>query len=179
MPDEILLERARDFDQEALAEIYDRYVEKIHQYIFHRVGSRPVAEELTAGVFVRMLEAIERDRFEHVSVQAGLYRIAHNIVVDHFRRQPLEQSILRDEGLDVSSARPRTGLEATFAEARLRRALSRLTEKQQQVIVLRFGEGLAVLEVAKILGLNEGGVFALQYRACAELRQILGDTVRG
>lgn len=175
MPDESLLERARDFDQDALAEIYDRYADKIYHYIFHRVGSRPVAEDLTADVFVRMLEAVERDRFAQTSLRAWLYRLAHNIVVDHYRARSNEQPLLLDERLGVVSGDPRPHIEARLAQAGLRTALSRLTEKQQQVIVLRFGEGMTAPEVAEVLGTTEGAVRALQHRAVAELREILEE----
>lgn len=175
MSDDSLLERARNFDQEALAEIYHRYADKIYQYIFHRVGSRPTAEDLTADVFVRMLEAIERNSFARTSLRAWLYRVAHNIVVDHYRAQPDQQPLLLDERLGVVSGDSRPRIEASFAQAGLRTALSRLTEKQQQVIVLRFGEGMTAPEVAEVLGTTEGAVRALQHRAIAQLREILEE----
>ncbi|MFQ5855258.1 MAG: sigma-70 family RNA polymerase sigma factor [Anaerolineae bacterium] len=175
MPDDSLLERARNFDQEALAEIYDRYADKIYQYIFHRVGSRPVAEDLTSDVFVRALEAIERNTFAHTSLRAWLYRVAHNIVVDHYHAQPSQQPMLLDERLGVVSPDPRPRIEAGLAQAGLRTALSRLTDKQHQVIVLRFGEGMTASEVAEVLGTTEGAVRALQHRAVAELRRLLEE----
>ena len=70
-------------------------------------------------------------------------------------------------------------IEARLAQAGLRTALSRLTERQQQVIVLRFGEGLTAAEVAEVLGTTEGAVRALQYRAVAELRAILKEVIHG
>lgn len=175
MPDESLLERARDFDQKALAEIYDCYADRIYTYIFHRVGSRPIAEDLTADVFVRMLEAIERNSFAQTSLRAWLYRVAHNIVVDYYRAQPSEQPVLLDERLGVVSGDPRPRIEARLAQAGLRTALSRLTDRQQQVIVLRFGEGMTAREVAEVLGTTEGAVRALQHRAVAELRRVLEE----
>lgn len=173
MSDNHLLERAAQFDQEALAEIYDRYADRLYQYIYHRVGNGPLAEDLTGEVFVRMLEAIERGSFARVSLRAWLYRVAHNIVIDHYRTQPDEEPVLLDDGLRAVSGGSWAPTDAWLAQVSLRTALNQLPETQQQVIVLRFGEGMTAPEVAEILGKSEGAVRALQHRAVAALREIL------
>jgi RNA polymerase sigma-70 factor (ECF subfamily) len=83
-----LLERAKEYDQEALGELYDRYAPRIYAYIYRRVGNAHLAEDLTGDVFVRLMQAIQSERFWRTSFRAWLYRIAHNLVVDHYRRQP-------------------------------------------------------------------------------------------
>jgi len=171
--DDDLLERATQFDQEALAEIYDRYAQRLYQYIYHRVGERELAEDLTGEVFVRMLEAIGRGSFARVSLRAWLYRIAHNLVIDHYRAQPSEEPVLLDDGLRAVSGDSWAPTDAWLAQVSLRAALNQLPETQQQVIVLRFGEGLTAPEVAEVLGKTEGAVRALQHRAVAALRAIL------
>src|SRR5512137_2933889 len=82
-----LRQRAATLDHDALSEIYDAYSGKIYSYIYHRTGDGEVAEDLTGDVFVRMMEAIRDDRTWTTSLQGWLYRIAHNLVVDYFRRQ--------------------------------------------------------------------------------------------
>ena len=82
-----LRERAAALEPAALAEIYDLFSGKIYSYIYHRTGDSAASEDLTGEVFVRMLEAIRQDRTWTATLQGWLYRIAHNLVVDHFRRQ--------------------------------------------------------------------------------------------
>lgn len=166
-------ERAGAYDPETLAEIYDEYSVKIYNYIYHRTGDRPLAEDLTADVFLRALEAIQGDKGWTSSLQGWLYRIAHNLVVDHYRRQskregpPLNERIAATEDRSVQIA------ERILSSRKVRSALHHLTEEQQQVIVLKFAEDLSNREVAEILGKTEGAVKALQHRGLAALRRVL------
>jgi RNA polymerase sigma-70 factor (ECF subfamily) len=168
-----LLERAKEYDPSALGEIYDRYCVRIHNYIYRRVGNAHLAEDLTAEVFVRMLQAARSDKFARTSLSAWLYRIAHNLVVDHFRSQPQWEVQPWDEGLRAAVDDPTVAIEAELAQQGLRAALSHLTQEQQQVIVLRFGEGLSAPQIAEILDTSEGAVRALQHRALASLRRVM------
>ena len=168
-----MLERAKAYDPTALSEIYDRYSGRIHNYICRRVGNVQLAEDLTAEVFVRMLQAAQSDRFARTSLSAWLYRIAHNLIVDHFRSQPQAEVEAWDERLGVAVDDPTVAIEAKLAQQGLRAALSHLTEQQQQVIVLRFGEGLSGPEIAEILDTSEGAVRSLQHRALASMRRVM------
>ncbi|HDN79529.1 MAG: RNA polymerase subunit sigma-70 [Chloroflexi bacterium] len=169
--EELLLKRASRNDPAALAQIYDTYAAKIYNYIYHRTGDHNVAEDLTADVFLRMLEAIRKGHPPRVSISAWLYRIAHNLVVDYFRQRPGETTIPLDERLVAADVN--VAVEKRLARQQLLAAISRLTPDQQQVIVLKFMEGLSNAEVAQILGKTEGAVKALQHRALNSLRQIL------
>ena len=167
-----LLERAREYDQAALSEIYDLYSRKIHSYIYRRLGDVHLAEDLTAEVFMKMLEAAQSKKFARISLSAWLYRIAHNLVVDHFRSQSQGEEPL-GERLGAAIDDPTVVVEAKLAQQRLRAALSHLTQEQQQVIVLRFGEGLSAPQVAEVLGKSEGAVRAMQHRALATMRRTM------
>ena len=169
-----LLERAKQYDRAALAEPYGYYAPRIYAYVYRRVGNACLAEDLTADVFVRVIRAIRTQRTWHTSFQAWLYRIAHNLVVDHYRRQPLEPLIPLDKAPWVSIASgPDRLVEETLPRERLRAALGRLTQEQQQVLALRFGEGLTARKTAKVLQKTTGAVEALQHRALAALRRLL------
>jgi RNA polymerase sigma-70 factor (ECF subfamily) len=170
-----LLERAREYDQVALGEIYDRYSRKIHSYIYRHLGDVHLADDLTAEVFLRMLDAVQSAKFARTSLSAWLYRIAHNLVVDHFRSQHQRKTELWDERLRAAVDDPTVVVEAQLAQQGLRAALSHLTQEQQQVIVLRFGEGLSAPQVAEVLDKSEGAVRALQHRALAALRRIMEE----
>ncbi len=168
----ILVLRAARHDAEAFAQLYDRYVEKIFKYIYYKLGSKSDAEDLTAQVFLKAWEAIGRYRLTERPFSAWLYRIAHNLVVDHFRTRreavPIDDVTSIDEkdgDLDDVTQRHLT------AET-LRRAIHRLTSDQQQVIILRFLEGYSTEDVAKIMGKGQGAVRTLQHRALAGLARI-------
>ncbi len=167
----LLIRRASQNDPDALAQIYDAYSARIYNYIYHRTGDHDVAEDMTAEVFLRMLEAIRKGRPPRVSLGAWLYRIAHNLVVDHFRQKPKKASLPLDERL--VAAPPDVALEDRLAREQLLAAISQLTPDQQQVVTLKFMEGLSNAEIASILGKSEGAVKALQHRALASLRRIL------
>jgi RNA polymerase sigma-70 factor (ECF subfamily) len=173
--EEQLLETAIHYDEAALGELYDRYEAKIYSYIFRRTGEQTLAEDLTAQVFLKMLEAIRNRKAWHSSFSGWLYRIAHNLVIDHYRQRghhtqvPLEDAptLLAVEQNPVESAEMKLDAE------RLRAAISRLTDEQAEVISLRFLEGYSITEVAEMMNKTEGSIKALQYRAVATLRQFL------
>lgn len=169
-----LLEQARAYDEEALEALYDRYAPLIYAYVYRRVHDAHTAEDLTSEVFVRMLAAIRDEKAWRTSFRAWLYRIAHNLVVDHYRSQPpapvveLKEELLADG--DVNAA-----VTQRLSRQRLEAALGLLTPDQQQVLALRFGEQITSRETARIVGKTVGAVEALQHRALAALRRILKE----
>lgn len=169
----VLLKRAKVYDAEALAELYDRYGPRMYAYIYRRVSDAVLAEELTGELFLRVLRAIRNDQAWGDSFIGWLYRIAHNLVVDHYRRQPPVPSLSLDESLVAHDGDPAAIAEDAAGRERLRAAISRLTPDQQEVLALRFGEGLTAPEAARILEKSTGAVQALQHRAVAALRRML------
>lgn len=152
-----------------LSHLYDTYAPKIYRYLFHRLGDQALAEDLTSEVFVRFLRA----RPDPDNVQAFLYRMAHNLIIDHVRQRRPNQPL--DEELIAADHDP-AHLAATALEtARLRRALQQLTPDQQQVVVLRFLEELSIADVAQIMRKPPGAIKALQHRGLAALRDLLAD----
>jgi RNA polymerase sigma-70 factor (ECF subfamily) len=171
-----LLERARSYDPAALTALYDRYAPKIFAYIYRRVGDATLAEDLTSELFVRVVRAVQNERAWRNSFTAWLYRIAHNLVVDHYRRESSEPFLSLDEARLASDDDPAAAAEDAQTHERLGAAIRRLTPEQQQVLALRFGEGLTARETAQIVDKTTGAVEALQRRALASLRRILaGD----
>ncbi len=170
-----LIRRAQGYEPEAFGEIYERYYAGVYKYIFYRVGDRGLAEDLTMEVFVKAMEAIDGFTFRGVPFSAWLYRIASNLVIDYFRRQPTQPALSLEEKLVASSEHASQQLESEFTHQALRRALGELTEDQQQVIVFKFVDGLSNHEVAQLLGKTEGAVKSLQHRALASLGRVLGE----
>lgn len=174
--DQDVLERARRYDREALAQLYDRNAPRIYAYLYRRVGNAQIAEDLTGDVFVRVLEAVRARKSWKVSFQAWLYRIAHNVVVDWYRGTGGQNFQDIDEGVVEATARAQ-GADGTepWSREELRSALRDLTATQQEVLVLRFGEGLKVREIAEVLDKSVGAVEALQHRALAALKERLEE----
>jgi RNA polymerase sigma-70 factor (ECF subfamily) len=178
--EEALVRRAQGGDRAAFAALYDRHQPAIYNYVFYRVGSTPLAEDLTAEVFVRMVEKIDTFRGQGRPLLAWLYTIAGNLVIDHYRRagridwQPLQEG----ERTASQSAGPEQKAEAHLDHLALAQAMEQLTEDQRRVVLLKFIEQRSNAEVAAILGKRVGAVKALQHRALAALCRILRDRRR-
>ncbi len=175
LSEKILLESAAGFNQQALSELYDRYEARIYSYIYRRTGNETLAEDLTAQVFLKMLEAIRGDKAWHSSFSGWLYRIAHNAVIDYYRLRDRQQQVSLEDTLTTTASdhNPVVMAEVSLDAERLRVAIGRLTEEQAEVITLRFLEGYNISEVAEMLDKTEGSIKALQYRAVTTLRQLL------
>lgn len=150
-------------------EIYDANAPRIYRYIYHRLGNRVLAQDLTSEVFVRFLYS----RTTPDNLTAFLYRIAHNLIVDYLRRNPATEPL--DENLAAEHGDPAHSAELEAERLRVRRALKRLTPEQEQVVVLKYLEGLSNEEIARVLDKPVGAVKALQHRGMATLRVLLAD----
>ncbi len=175
--EEELLARAIDSDEAALAELYDRYEHKIFSYIYRRTNNQPLAEDLTAQVFLKMLEAIHKGKAWHSSFSGWLYRIAHNQIIDYYRRRERRNHASIDDFpmLPSDEDSPVRAAELRLEAERLRAAITRLTDEQAQVVTLRFLEGYSISEVSTMMVKTEGAIKALQYRAVTSLRKIMTD----
>ncbi len=166
-----LLQLARQFDHQALAEIYDHYSPKLYRYAMRLLGDVDLAEDCVADTFSRFLRALKGGGGPKQHLQAYLYRVAHNWVVDHYRRTPPvvldDQRKLSEDG-DLAQK-----VETKLESERVRSALRLLTPEQRQVIVLKYLEELSNREVAEIVGKSVGAVKALQHRALASLERLL------
>ncbi len=168
-----LLERAKQYDEVALGELYDQYAPRIYAYIYRRVGNAHLAEDRCGDVFVKVIQAIQAEHFWHTSFQAWLYRIAHNLVVDHYRRQSPTVELELDEQMIANEDNLASTVTKRLSNQFLHTAINRLTPGQQQVLALRFGEGLTARETAEVMDKSIGAIEALQHRALAALRRVL------
>jgi len=168
-----LIQRAKEGDPAAFAEIYDRHQPAIYRYILYRVGDVATAEDLTGEVFVRLVERVDRFTYRGRPLLAWLYTIARNLVTDYRRRAGQAAMLPLDEQLVAEVDDMEQVTERGLAQRRLAAALTHLTEDQRQVIILKFIEGLNNAEVARTLGKSVGAVKSLQHRALAALRRAL------
>jgi RNA polymerase sigma-70 factor (ECF subfamily) len=167
-----LVERAQGGDREALEELYLIHFDRIYSYLHLSVGNRHDAEDLTTQTFLKMLEAIGRFRWQSVPFSAWLFRIAHNLSIDHFRarrRVQTEGEVPEVPGMEESSAEDQAM--DSLGQAGMLALIERLSAEQRQVLTLKFLFGFANADVAGILGKTEGAVKSLQHRALASLQK--------
>ena len=143
-----LIVPAQAFSQEAWAHIYDRYFPRIFDYCYLHTGNRAASEDLASDVFLEALRGIERYRYRGISISSWLYRIAHNLTVDYLRRNARQPTVSLGE--ETENPRLQTPDEADSSALWLdvHQALQQLTGDQQQVVSLRFFQGLSHEETA-------------------------------
>jgi len=169
-----LVERAQKGDREALEELYLMHFDRIYSYLQMSVGNRHDAEDLTNQTFVKMLESIERFEWRKVPISAWLFRIAHNLAMDHFRAGRRWQP--ESEPPEDASALEPSAEDAALhglGRDRMLRLIDGLSGDQRQVLTLKYAFDFSNAEVAAILGKTEGAVKALQHRAFATLQRSL------
>src|SRR3954454_19095376 len=168
-----LVERASKHDQSAFAELYNTYVDKIYKYVYYKVGNAPDAEDLCEQVFLKAWEAIGRYKWCGYPFSSWLYKLAHNLVVDHYRtrRDPMPLNDLLYTSLEPAD--PENAMHAAVEAEEIGQAVAQLTDEQRQVINLKFVEGYSNFEIAEMLNKKEGAIRALQYRALRSLQSIL------
>lgn len=170
-----LIRRAKEYDGSAFAEIYERYYQSIYNYVYYRVDDDVLAEDLTSEVFLKTLESIHSFTFRPgATFSSWLYRIASNLVIDHFRLLPRQPTVLLEDSIVSDVEEPAEALDRQLTAEQLRQAVRHLSEDQQQVVVLKFVDGLKLREIAHVLGKSEGAVKSLQHRAVISLGRILG-----
>ena len=172
----VLVSRAIEGDSNAFGRLYEGRLDAIYRYVYFRVGDTAQAQDMTEEVFVKAWEALPNYRPGKHPFTSWLYRIAHNLVVDTYRRKP---------GVEVASELdpdaqpdPAPSLEDKLVEqqdhADLAEAIQQLSDEEQQVIVLRFVEGLPHRQVAEIIDKSEATSRIIQHRALVALADLLG-----
>jgi RNA polymerase sigma-70 factor (ECF subfamily) len=172
-----LIEQAKQHDPAAISELYSRHVDQIYQYVRIRTDDVPAAEDITADVFLRALESLGAYEDYGVPFAAWLYRIAQARVIDYWRRAQRRATVAFDDhDLPEWLAAEDVASGDVLQRGRLLAGLQNLTEEQQQVIVLKFMQGLSNTEIAHIMKKTEGAVKALQRRGLEALARLLNDT---
>jgi RNA polymerase sigma-70 factor, ECF subfamily len=169
-----LVAGAQQGDREALEELYLIHFDRIYSYLHVTVGNRHDAEDLTTQTFLKMLEKIRRFRWGTAPFSAWLFRIAHNLAMDHFRASRRWQP---EEDVPEPVADESTSAEAGAFESIGRQSMLTLIDdlsgEQQQVLTLKFVFSFSNGEAATILGKSEGAVKSLQHRALVTLQKKL------
>ena len=178
-PDHTLIERAQDGDEDAVAGLYRRYVRAITRYVAYRVSEPGAVEDLTAEVFLRMVEGLPRYRVTGAPFEAWLYRIAAARIADYYRRrQHYQEEALTEALRDGHGALDLTLLQHEELEE-LRTALGKLSEEQRTILILRFVERKSHQDVAEVLSKSVHAIATAQHRALKKLAELLGTDKSG
>ena len=172
-----LVELARVGDAEAFGQLYDHYNSSVYRFLYYRVGSVPLAEDLTAETFFRALRSMSSFRWQGKDFGAWLMTIARNLTTDHFKagRTRLEQTTEDMTTLDTTTEGPEGAVLASLTNEALLEALSSLPAEQRECLVMRFLQGLSIAETADVLGRSAGAVKQLQLRGVRNLAKLLPE----
>jgi RNA polymerase sigma-70 factor (ECF subfamily) len=174
-PDEaVLVDRAIGGDGDAFAALYTRHVDRVYRHCYYYMGNRADAEDVAQQTFLRAWQAIGRYRRGKAPFQAWLLTIAGNLSISRLR---LAREIphCMDGREEATEDDPQDIIATLDSCDVVRRAVLELKPERQQVIILRFIEGLSVSEVAAALGKSENAVSVMQHRALGELRRRLDE----
>ncbi|TME44687.1 MAG: sigma-70 family RNA polymerase sigma factor [Chloroflexi bacterium] len=153
--------------------LYERYFDRIYNYVYARLGRAEDAEDLAIDTMTRSLTRLDQFQDQGVAFSSWVYKIAHNATIDHYRRHGKVTLVSLEQATLPQSADPSELAMEQLSNEDLRVALRALTDEQQQVLILRFFQDLTAPQVAGIMGKSVGAVQALQHRALGSLERAL------
>lgn len=164
-----------DLQKRSFAKIYEHYHPHLLRYFKNKVNHEETAEDLTATVFTKAFAARGNYRWEGLPLSAWLYRMAHNLLVDHYR------SLQRSQTVDITNAPPLADIKPTpddefqqwEREQSLKELVQRLPPREKNIILLKFFEGYTNRAIAKMTGLSETNVGTIVYRVVKQMRSNL------
>lgn len=169
-----LIHQAQQGDAQAFGRLYDEYAERVYRYLAFRVHDAMEAEDLTAETFIKAWQHLREYRAQTAPFGAWLFRIAHNVLVDHWRRRARRATIPLQAAAEMANGASAKAFAQTLSRADLERGIAQLTDLQQQVITLRFIVGCSIAETAYVMRRSEEAVKDLQHKGLVALRRILG-----
>lgn len=176
LSDEEVLARASAGDRDAFGMLYERYIDRIFNYVYYRTGNTNDAEDLTARVFQRAMNQIVNYTDRGVPFSAWLYRIAHNLVANWHRDRSRRQEIpISDAPLVAKGDAPEASMVHTEQQESLLRLIRSLPSERQTLLILKFVEHYSNAEIGVIMGRSEGAVKSLYHRTLLALRDEIGD----
>lgn len=165
-------------DKEALlSSLYEEYYDKIAKYAYVRIGNKAEAEDIAGDVFLKAIKSLKTYKERGVPMQAWLFRIAHNLVVDYFRKNKNYRTVPIDDIQIESETNPVATTERNLEIERVKEAMVQLTNEQREVIKLRFFGELSSKEAGQVLNKSDGAVREMQRAAIEKLRNLLNIDV--
>lgn len=178
LPDETgdsqLLQRAYQGDKDAIARIYQHYVDSIYQFVRLRVADAQVAEDITSSVFMNFVDALAKRKGPRTSLRGWLFQVARHAIYDSYGAQqalPIESI----DQMSIESASPEWEVMQALDREMIRQLIQALSPDQQEILLLRFDQQLSLRETATIMGKNINTVKTLQLRAVQNLRRLINQ----
>jgi RNA polymerase sigma-70 factor, ECF subfamily len=168
-----IVRRAQEYDEPAVAALYEKYYPKIYNYAFMQMGDAQASEDLASDVMLKMIESIQKYTFRGLPFGAWVFRIARNRLIDLHRRRRRRGEVDLSGSLSSALASPQALAERALERGQIQVALKHLTDEQRQVIVLKFIQGFDNRSIGQIMGRSEGAIKSLQHRALGALRRLL------
>lgn len=154
-------------------DLFSQYHERLYAYVYRRTSDQALAEDLAAETFVKALEATKRGSGTHSHVSGWLYRIAHNLIIDHYRVRDHQRHLSLDDIPNLpDDHRPEIEMEEKWLRECIEDATKRLNDQQCAFVHYKL-EGFSFDEIAELLGTTNGGAKALQHRAFVNMAGIL------
>lgn len=169
-----LLAEAAKTDPHAFGELYERYYARVYRYVYHRVGNQADAEDISAVVFMKALEALPTFRSRQNGFAPWVFRIARNAVVDYYRRRR-KQSPLDDIEHHSSDSDPIGHVLTNERRAELHLLVQHLSSDQRDVVLMRYAADLSFAEIASAMGKNEPAIRMLLHRGLRKLKAVVVD----
>jgi RNA polymerase sigma-70 factor, ECF subfamily len=172
-----LVELAQRGDAEAFGMLYERYVDVVYRYVYVRVGTQQLAEDITSETFLRALRRMDTFSWQGRDIAAWFVTIARNLITDNAKSARFRMEVTTADMLDADQRVDAVDTEVLqrLRNQRLIEAVKTLKPEQAECVVLRFLQGMSLAETAKVLGKSEGAVKQLQLRAVRALHRELGD----
>ena len=173
--DEIVLIDEAKADPSAFGELYRRYVERIYNYIYYRTGSVKDAEDLTGKVFFKAMDHLHGYKHMGLPFSAWLYRIAHNLVANYHRDRAKKREISLDHIAGTVHSQTHLQPEKRVVHSQeieeLLATIRDLAPNRQELLILKFIDGLSNKEIGQIMRKSEGAIKSLYHRTLIELRE--------
>lgn len=175
-----LVDLAKDGDAEAFGQLYDHYVSGVFRFIYYRVSSQQLAEDLTSETFARGLRSIQRFNWQGKDFGAWLTTIARNLIADHFKSSRARLELVTDAVPEAPTSAPSTEEKvlAHVSNEILFQAVNALPREQRDCILMRFIQGMSIAQTAAALDRSEGAIKQLQLRAIRCLAKNVPEDVR-
>ncbi|MBI5653732.1 MAG: sigma-70 family RNA polymerase sigma factor [Chloroflexi bacterium] len=169
-----LIQQAQHGNVSAFGKLYDQYAERVYRYLAFRWRDSAEAEDLTADVFIKAFQNIRSYRAGQAPFGAWLFRIAHNVLIDHWRAKTRRQTIAWETLETTANGAAAHAFAQVFTRAELAWGVAQLTDLQQHVIALRFVAECSIAETARAMQRSEEAVKDLQHKALLALRKKIG-----
>lgn len=155
--------------------LYEQYYKRLYNYVAYRVCNRQMTEDITSQIFERILVKFNTFDKNKSNLDVWIFTIARNIINDHFRKQKFRLALPLDELLEISSDRSLPDLTFLSNETNIMlfKALQKLSDKERQIIAMKYGSELKNVEIAKAMNLKESNVGVILHRAYKKLKKEL------